>query len=63
MHTKFQFKNLKERDHLTWKIQIDGKIILIWILYNWGKVCSGIMWLGIGTMMSLVSIVMYLKLP
>jgi hypothetical protein len=43
------FENLEGRDHLE-KPDVDGKIILEWILGKWGwKVWIGIIWLRIRT--------------
>ena len=46
---KFRWGNLRERDH--WGDQnVDGRIILIWILRKWeGVVGTGWSWLRIGT--------------
>jgi hypothetical protein len=49
MHTKFWLTNLEGRDHVE-DLGIAGRIILEWILGNYGgKVWTGFIWHRIGT--------------
>jgi hypothetical protein len=49
MQTIIRLENLKRSDHLEY-VRVDGKIILKWILGEWGgKVWTGCIWLRIRT--------------
>jgi hypothetical protein len=49
MHTEFQSKNLKGRDHLE-DLSIDGSVILKCVLKKYGvRMWTGFIWLRIGS--------------
>jgi hypothetical protein len=48
MYTVFWWGNLRERDHFEDQ-DLDGRIILRWIIRKWDGAWTGLIWLRIGT--------------
>ena len=48
MHSRFWCRNIREREYLE-DVNIDGRIILKWMLKTWVGEWTGLVWLRTGT--------------